>query len=256
MSRRIGFFSFLFFFAWLFPAVRYLTAAEQNTPTRLDKAHQSYKEANFEKAKEIYQTLLEDYPGSAGLHYDLGNVYFKLKKIGYSILEYERARRIKPRDYEINKNLAYVQGLIEYKVEDKRNWYLVQWHKLLGMFSWREVMFLASGFYLFFISFLTLRYFLRRKGPFLKLVNLFFILFLLSCPFLMSKYMEEKFYRDAVVVSPQSEVRYGPSLSDKVAFRLVEGLRVRVQEERDDWYLVGLVSGESGWSEKKNLEVI
>ena len=83
-----------------------------------------------------------------------------------------------------------------------------------------------------------------------------FILFLLSLAPAGWKYWDESWRREAVVVVPKAEVRYGPSNADKVAFRLVEGLKVRVLQAREDWCLVGLVNGDSGWSEKKNLEVI
>ncbi|MEK7243343.1 MAG: tetratricopeptide repeat protein [Thermodesulfobacteriota bacterium] len=56
--------------------------------------------------------------------YNLGNSYFKTKKIGLAILAYERARLLEPRNSDILYNLNYAKGILEYKIEDKRNWYL------------------------------------------------------------------------------------------------------------------------------------
>jgi len=222
----------------------------------LEKASEFYKQGKFEEAGEIYEAFLKENPDSTGLHYNLGNVYFKLKKIGKAILEYERAKNIKPRDYETNENLAYVQGLIEYKLEDKRNWYLIQCDWLADFFSKNEVLFVSVLLYSLLMSFLALRLLLKGKLKFLKFTNVLLVLFLVSLAPVLWKYYEERFHRDAVVVSSKAEIRYGPSRSDKVAFRLVEGLTVQVQDVRDGWYLVGLINGESGWCEKKDLELI
>ncbi len=243
----------LFFLFWHVSACN-LEAGGKNTA--IEQANQFYKQGNFEKAEEIYQTALKTYPNSAELHYNLGNAYFKLKKVGKAIREYERAKKIKPRDYELNENLAYVQGLIEYKVEDKRNWYLIHWERFLRHFSWDEIVLGSLVIYTFFVFLLLPRFLLRRNFGFFKFVKPLFIMFILSCIPLVSKYSQEKFYQDAVVISPNAEVRYGPSLTDKVGFRLVQGLKVQIQEKREDWYLVGLLNGESGWCEKKNLEVV
>ena len=228
----------------------------QTDVSLIQKAHEYYQQGNFEEAGKLYESLLKDHPDSPELHYNLGNTYFKLKQLGKAILNYEKARQIEPRDNAINENLSYVQGLIEYKVEDKRNWYLIQWDRLLGRFTCTEFFALTLILYTFSMVFLTLRFFPKREYKFLKLSGPLFFLFLFSLAPLLSKSWEGRFQRSAVVASSKAEVRYGPSQRDKVAFRLVEGLKVQVQEERDDWYLVGLVNGESGWCEKKNLELV
>ncbi len=232
-------------------------AAEKNGSSgALNEADQAYKQGDFEKAQASYEVFLEKYPESAELHYNLGNVYFKLRKPGRALVEYERAKRIKPRDYDINENLSYTQGLIEYKMDDKRNWYLIQWSRLMGLASWKEVVFFPLGLYLAWMTLLIVRFTTRKDFKFLALGKPVFILFLFSLMPLGWKYWDQKWYREAVVVLPKAEVRYGPSESDKVAFRLVEGLKVRIQQAREDWFLVGLVNGDSGWCEKKNLETI
>lgn len=222
----------------------------------LSKAVEAYKQGDFETARAAYEALLEKYPDSADLHYNLGNVYFKLGKPGKALLEYERAKKVQPRDYDIRENLAYVQGLIEYKMDDKRNWYLIQWSWLMGLVSWNEVVFFPLGLYFAWIMLLMIRFATKKDFKIFALGKPVFALFLLSLMPLAWKYWDHNLFREAVVVLPKAEVRYGPSQSDKVAFRLVEGLKVRVQQAREDWFLVGLVNGDSGWCEKKNLEII
>lgn len=225
-------------------------------PSRLQKAHELYKQGKYSEAGTIYEEALRRYPQSAELHYNLGNVYAKLDRIGEAVVQYEKARFTRPRDYEINGNLAYLQGLIQYKVDDKRNWYLVQWLKVLDRFSWNEILFLSAALYFVFILLLALRLFYRDQAALKKWARYFWIFFLISVFPLGTKYWDVFQHRNAVVLRDKAEVRYGPSESDKVAFRLAPGLKVHVLETREDWFLVGLANGESGWCAKKNLEVI
>jgi tetratricopeptide (TPR) repeat protein len=225
-------------------------------PARVQKAHELYKQGKYSEAGAIYEEALQRYPRSAELHYNLGNVYAKLNRLGAAVAEYEKAKRDRPRDYEINGNLAYLQGLIQYKVDDKRNWYLVQWLKFLDCFSWSEIFFASAVLYFVFILLLGFLLLFRGPAALKKWTRVFWILFLTSVFPLGTKYWDVFLRRDAVVVRDKAEVRYGPSESDKVAFRLAPGLKVNVLETREDWFLVGLVNGESGWCAKKNLEVI
>ena len=254
MMTKKGALAVFFFFLTCLP----FAAAEDAAPggPSREEAAQAYKQGDFEKTAAAYEALAGKYPDSAELHYNLGNVYFKLKKTGKALVEYSRAKRIDPRDYDINENLTYAQGLIEYKMDDKRNWYLIQWDRLMGLVAWQEAVFLSLGLYLAWILLWIARFTVRKNLKFLFLIKPVFILFLLSLAPAGWKYWDESWRREAVVVVPKAEVRYGPSNADKVAFRLVEGLKVRVLQAREDWCLVGLVNGDSGWSEKKNLEVI
>ena len=222
----------------------------------VDSAHQAYKQRDFERARALYEALAEKHPESWQLHYNLGNTYFKLQKIGKAVLHYERARRMEPRDYELRSNLNYVQGVIEYKVEDKRNWYLIQWLRLAGWLNFEEAFSLALVLYAFGAGLLAWKWFSRREGKIFRLIPAVLIFFSLSLAPAATKYLEARVFREAVVIAPQVEVRYGPSSADKVAFRLVDGLKVQVEEERGDWFLVRLVNGESGWCEAKDLERI
>lgn len=234
------------------------TAAADTAPAALspEEAAQAYKQGDFEKAAAAYGALAEKFPDSAELHYNLGNAYFKLKKTGKALVEYSRAKRIDPRNYDINENLSYAQGLIEYKMDDGRNWYLIQWNRLMGLVTWGEAVFLSLGLYFAWLLLLIARFTLKKDSKFFNLAKPFFVLFLLSLAPAGWKHWDETWRSEAVVVVSKAEVRYGPSTADKVAFRLVEGLKVRVQQTREDWCLVGLVSGDSGWCEKKNVEII
>ena len=52
----------------------------------------------------------------------------------------------------------------------------------------------------------------------------------------------------AVIIVPVGRVREGPSLDSPVKFRLSEGARVPVVDERDEWYHIKLRDGRDGWA--------
>jgi SH3-like domain-containing protein len=65
--------------------------------------------------------------------------------------------------------------------------------------------------------------------------------------------MHDMTVRDAIVLKPQAAVRYGPSYKDQVAFRLAEGMKVRIKKDAEEWSRVGLANGETGWMNQEEM---
>ena len=81
------------------------------------KACLDYESENYEKAVSLYETLIGMDRVSAEVFYNLGNSYFKLKKIGKAIVNYERAFRLAPRDRDIILNLKLAKSITVDKIE-------------------------------------------------------------------------------------------------------------------------------------------
>lgn len=217
------------------------------------KANEAYREGRFGEAAEAYTQLSERYPGTAAFFYNLGNSYFRSGSLGAAILAYERALLLKPRDRDTRRNLSYVKGLLEYRVEDKRNWYLRAGEAVLKRFTEEEVHFLTLFTFFLFLSSWAFVLFFRPGMPWgwwrktsLTVAAVFFLLF-------VSKSVEMHVIRDAIVMSKEAEVRYGPSQSDQVAFRLGEGLKVYVIDRRENWSRIVLSNGETGWVQNRQI---
>ena len=58
------------------------------------------------------------------------------------------------------------------------------------------------------------------------------------------------------MIRPDSEVRYGPSKDEKVVFRLSEGLKVRLLEDREGWEKVQISNKDNGWIAKDDVKII
>ena len=102
----------------------------------LNKANNHYLEGNFDKAAELYQTLVDSGYHNAELYFNLGNSYFKLNRIPYAILNYERAYLLKPNDEDIEFNLEFARTYTVDRIEPLPVFFLTKWYRSArGMLS-------------------------------------------------------------------------------------------------------------------------
>lgn len=230
--------------------------AQQDSAEVFKTANTAYRSGNFEAAAEGYQSLLGEHSTDPAILYNFGNTYYRLGKLGPSILFYERALLTDPRDADIRKNLNFVQSLLEYRVEDTRNWYLKAGENLLGHFTEHEIRLLTAFCYLLFASSWGLAVFLRRNQGWGWLRKSLAGLTVLAVLLLTGKHFETRIIRDAVVMTNDAEVRYGPSSSDQLAFRIGEGLKVYVIDKRTGWSRILLTNGQGGWILSDHVEEV
>lgn len=240
---------FLMIALWFAPAV----CAAAETAKIFQEANTNYRVGDHAKAAELYESLIKQEPHAATFYYDLANTYVRLGKLSHAILNYEKALRLDPRNGDILENLRYTRGLLEYRVEDTRNWYLKITEAVLKYTTEREVytvvlavlfVFLAGG----------IVYFLNGRGIFWNPWQQFvFIVLLLAAFVAFGKQVQSNMIRDAIVMQKECEARYGPSEHDQVAFHMGEGIKVFVMDRREDWSRVLLTNGESGWVKDSDI---
>jgi len=222
---------------------------------RFGQANQLYREGKYLEAVNVYEDLIKEKP-LAEVYYNLGNAYFKAGKLGLAILNYERARSLKPRDPDILANSSYLTRSIEYKIEDKRNWYQRKISEVLAYVTFEECMFLCFAAYFLFILGLLFSL-IFKKQPLFGRMGILALAFIITCSIpLFLKFAESGAGRRSIVTEPQAEVRYGPSTSDRIAFRLAEGLEITLDDEKEDWYRIRLRDGRSGWTAKSQVSPI
>lgn len=213
---------------------------------RFGEANQLYRNGNYVEAARIYEEIAASVP-NLEVYYNLGNTYFKNKQLGKAILNYERARRLSPRDRDVLANLSYANQLIEYKIEDKRNWFLRKTSELIRYLTFYECWLFVLGAYFVFMLGILISLVRKQAIALGKLRTLSLLLiFFCSLP-LLFQFGERGISRQGVVIEKQAEVRYGPSRSDRIAFRLVEGLAILIDDEKENWFRIRLRDGRSGW---------
>ena len=246
MKRLAGFFMMLLCLA---PAV----CAAADIAKVFEDANTSYRTGNYAKAADLYGSLVEREPAAAVFYYDLANANVRLGKLSQAILNYEKALRLDPRNADIRENLRYTRGLLEYRVEDTRNWYLKATEAVLKYATEREVYTVVLAVLFVFLTGGIL-YFLRGRGVFWSPWQQFiFIVLLLAALVAFGKQVQTHLICDAIVMQKECEARYGPSEHDQVAFRMGEGIKVFVMDRREDWSRVLLTNGESGWVRNSDI---
>ena len=218
------------------------------------KANQSYRSGNFKEAASLYGALSVTHPDSGSLLLNLGNSQYRLGKTGNAILAYERARRAGPRDPDIRYNLNYVRGQLQYKIEDRRNWYLKAFEEVLNTFTGKEILLGALAAYFLFVAAWAFAVFFQDSAPWGFWRKTFLTGALIFAALVGAKNVQAHWLRGAIVTSREAQVRYGPSESDQLAFRLGEGLKLYVMNRRDEWSRVLLTNGESGWVRNDQIE--
>lgn len=226
-----------------------------STTPSFQQGNEAYRSHDFQKAYDHYLRASQDVKAPE-IYYNMANAAFKMNQLGAAILNYERARELNPRDGDMLSNLKYARTLVEYRVEDKRGWYYRKLSEGLELIRLREcygslliVYFFLIGILLFNVS-VKKRFAIGRVGMWL-LATL-----LILAALTWVKIYETKISRKAVVTGEKVDVRYGPSRSDQLAFSLVEGIELSVDDQSDEWYRISLVNGASGWAHRDGIDII
>lgn len=222
-------------------------------------AARAYADEDFARAADLYQDALDQGLDNAVVHYNLGNARFKEGELGRAIASYLRAERIAPRDGAIRTNLQRARAQVKdlelsggplppvlrpfqwiYRRMSANEWLqvaLVLWILLAGLrilAHWRP---LPRG---------------RLRPATAVLVGASLLGFLIGGV----RYRQDFLVDRAVVVSEEVEVRSGPGSGYNLAFRVHEGLAVRVAEDRGDWVRIDLGGELVGWVRSSALESI
>ena len=226
----------------------------------IKKGNELYKNGQFEKAIAEYKSILDQGYESAGIYYNLGNCYYKLGKLGYAILYYEKALKLNPDDEDINYNLKIARAHTVDKIKEVPQIFLVEWWDgllaaltLKGWAMFASILFvlfvLAVGFY-YLSNNLDLRRFSFIAGSFL------ITLFVINVFVLIAKYDRETKTQYGVVVTNVVTVKQSPDEKSSDAFIVHEGLKFKIEDSLDNWVKVRLSDGKVGWMPKGVFEII
>jgi tetratricopeptide (TPR) repeat protein len=244
------------FLAFVFLLGNFAYALPSGDLSQFEKANMAYKAGKFDEASALYKALAEKYPADSTIQFNLGNALQKKGELGGAILAYERARLTQPRNADILHNLNYVRGLLEYRIDDKRNELIKIAETFLSYFTQDEIIIfgLLVGF-VFFASWAGVLFFKADAswGFFRKLLLL---LTLAGFTVMGMKTVQTRFFRESIIMTKDAQVYYGPSVTEQQAFRLGEGLKVFIVDTREGWNRILIPSGESGWIQQEQAASI
>ena len=226
-------------------------AFPSNVNELMQKGNEYYKNNQFQLAIDEYNKLVNEGYEGASLYYNLGNAHYRLGKIGYAIMYYEKALKFAPSDEDILHNLAFARLNLKDKVDTLPSFFIFTlWEGLIDTFSvtgWTIISYII--FLLFLVG--AVAYFFSRNSTqqrisFFSGAVLLFLL-IISIVLLNVKMNKEFKIKDGVIVSSVATAKYGPDSTQKDVFLIHEGLKVRFLDRVDNWVKIKLDDGKIGW---------
>lgn len=217
-----------------------------------------YKNGNFGDSAKMFERILDKNVHSGAIYFNLGNAYAKKDELAPARLAYERAKRYIPRDQSLRNNIAYITSRLEDKITLPRpHWWWTAFYVPGSILNHKELSLVLIGSYMLIMMLWALMIFLTSYRGLLKTAMIFAcILFLWISAAFCVKIHNEKYSQNAVVMVDEAAVRWGNTENDKVAFFLHAGTKVLIRQVRDNWVLITIGDGKSGWVKKSFLEII
>jgi len=226
----------------------------------MQQAGEYYRNAEYDKAINIYEQLRsEGYKGTS-LYYNLANSYYRIGKIGYAILNYERALKLSPSNEDVKHNLAFANLSTVDRIQPLPTFFLFEWWEtLLASLSVNGWTYAAYIFYI--ISLLLIILYFFAKTIFQQKIILFsglgtLIVLVLIVSLLVVKINREQTVISGVIVEQSTTVKTSPDPNSTDAFVIHEGLKVNLEDRLDQWVKIKLADGKVGWVENNAVEKI
>ena len=215
------------------------------------KATQNYKNEQYNKAIEQWETILENGQHSSGLYYNIANAYYKLNQIGPSIYYYEKALALAPHDTQIKTNLRYAQNAKIDAIVPLPKTFFSRWYTLLiGQFTfdgWAVFAVVCSCLF----SLLFLGYYFagaeQKKRLFFSAAILSGSFFILTFTMASVSFKEAQKNVFAIVFSQATDVKSAPKNNSDTVFVIHQGTKVQLLETDGLWSRIGIVNGVEGW---------
>jgi len=224
------------------------------------QARQFYDNGDYQKAIGSYRQILQQGQESAALHYNLGNAYFKAGALGEAILHYEKARRLAPRDRDIQYNLQVARVRVQDRITAPepsvvmRIFNGLKYFLTLNELAWTTAGLILLGSVLFAFW---------RTGPDSRIRQItsrvlivWLVLFLLVSPLLLSRTLEAQQHAEGIVLVPEVKARSAPQEMSTEVFLLHEGTKLEVEDTQYEWYKIKLPDTKEGWVHSDTIGII
>jgi tetratricopeptide (TPR) repeat protein len=224
------------------------------------KANAKYSEGAWEEALEYYGNIEKRGFESFELFYNKGNVYYKLERLPEAILYYEKAKRLHPKNEDVEHNLSLCYSLIKDKHQEIPEVFFERWWNnvsdSLSADGWAKLslvtfilMLVFAGIYL-----IADKYSLRKFSFWFAIALL--VVNLHTFGFAYQEYKQYNNHNFGIIFSPSVTIKSSPDQNSTDIFVLHEGTKVKIMEELPEWKKIKIPDGTTGWIRKDKLEII
>ncbi|MFA5147398.1 MAG: SH3 domain-containing protein [Candidatus Omnitrophota bacterium] len=218
-----------------------------------------YEKGEYSKAVEEYLKILDADIESGNLYYNIGNGFFKLGKIGYAILSYEKAKRFMPGDRDLKANLEYARSFVEDGSSEPRPERLLL-RAVNGPFRSFNLRTLAIAAIALNVIFVILSVLNIMKPSFYRKTFIFYFavaaLFFAALASFVLRHYDEALTQHGIVVDKTAECMYEPVEKSTVYYKVYEGQDVIVLTTRNGWRRIRRSDGKVGWVKEAAVEEI
>ncbi len=222
----------------------------------------AYKAGDFTSAAEAWQNCVDNGFQDGDLFYNLGNAYFRDKRLGLAILNYEKALRLDPTNSDYGYNLKFARSMTKDKIsdsEDEENPILNFAFQIHHFFSIKQQLYIILGF-VWIIFFLCVFRVLSANPKFKTIlaVSVFpiaLILGIFACS-VGYKIYKENTYSLGVVIAETADITSGPSDKDQTLNMLSEGTEIEVLSVKDGWVHVRLGEKINGFAKISEVGIV
>ena len=229
----------------------------QNNNSLFDSANYHYSKGNYDKAIQLYERIVNNNVEAPELYFNLGNAYYKTNRIGWAILYYEKAKKLSPKDEDVENNLTLATLKTEDKINPLPQLFIAEWISnvtdLMSEKNWSITCICVLCISLVFFAL----YFSSAIPLFKKIFfySAFTALIIAITTFFLAQHKcaEIKNNTYAVVIAPTTTINSSPAEKSTKLFILHEGATVKITDEDDGWIEIKLANGNVGWVKKKDI---
>jgi tetratricopeptide (TPR) repeat protein len=224
------------------------------------KANKEYKNQNFEAALESYSSVLHQGLVSSELYYNIGNTYYRMGRMGYAILNYEKALKLAPGDEDIKHNLSVANAHTADKIEVLPKLFLIEWwDSLVMLFTVNGWAFIFILTFILFLSTIGFYYYFRNSEYqkslfFLGIFNLILLVFVFTL--FLVRLNDETSNEFGILIETSANVKVSPDYDSNDAFIIHEGIKFKIEDKVENWTKIKLKDGKVGWLNNNNYKSI
>ncbi len=225
-----------------------------------NQANQLYMDQSYEKAAAVYEQLLATGKVAPEIYFNLGNTYYKTGNLAAAILNYERARRLRPSDPDIAYNLRMANLNTIDKIEPLPQLFYEKWwddYVNEGSVNRRAMLVVV----LFWITLGVGSVYLFSRNIGLRKIMFFMMLlaalaasFTWYMTYLQNRHLND--HRAAIIFSDSAYAKSSPDDKSANLFLLHAGTRIEVLDELKGWKKVRIANGNEGWIASESIVII
>ena len=217
-----------------------------------------YEQEEYAEASKRYEDIIARGSLSADVFYNLGNSYFKQGKLGKSIVNYERASLLKPRDKDTAKNLEVAQNKVVDKVKLPDT--IVLQKSIIDIhdaFTLDETLHFLSILIVILTVLIALTFYaIHTRRILIPIIAVFAALLMCVAASCGIKIYENQNVQKAVVIAQKITVHSGPGKQYSVQFAVHEGTTFRAVKSLHGWLEVYISGDLRGWVQQEEVEIV